>query len=250
MKKNKIFVLALSLGLMFTSAACTTKNPDTGYNTNKKLSTQTRDNRWNTDRNLTGTDTVRDNNRNNMDMNDSLTTRDNLDMNNGNNIGLDDSINNNDIGLNNILKNSLDTNINNGMTRPNDGLDIDMDSENRGNMNQIVTMNKNASKIAKKITDLNEVNKANVLITEDEAIVGINLRGNTQGTMTNDLRQKIEKIVKMEDKSIDKISITTDPNLVTRINTMTTNIGNGNVLDNFAEEVKDLIRRITPNNMK
>lgn len=250
MKKSKIFVLALSLGLVLTSTACTTKDPKTGYNTNNKLSTQTRDNRWNTDKNMTGTDTVRDDNKNNMGLNDSLTTRDNLDMNNGNNVGLDDSINNNDMGLNNGLRNGLDTNINNGMTRPNGALDMGMDNENRGNMNKMVTMNKDASKIAKNITDLNEVNKANVLITENEAVVGVNLRGNTQGTMTNDLRQKIEKIVKKENKSIDKISITTDPNLVTRINTMTTNIGNGNVVDNFAEEVKDLIRKITPNSMK
>lgn len=247
MKKNKIFVLALSLGLMLTFTACTTKDPKTGYNINKKLSTQTRDNRWNTNNNITGTDTVRDKNKNNMGLNDSLTTRDNLDM---NNVGLDDSIDNNNLGLDNKPINDLDPNLNNGMTRPNGNLDMGMDTENRGNTNKMVTMNKDANKIAKNITALNEVNKANVLITENEAVVGVNLRGNTQGTMTNDLRQKIEKIVKQENKSIDKISITTDPNLVTRINTMTTNIGNGNIVDNFAEEVKDLIRKITPNSMK
>lgn len=248
MKKNKIFVLALSLGLMFTSAACTTKDPNIGNNTDKKLSTQARDNRWNTttDKNMTGTDTIVDNNRNNTGMNDSLNTRDN--------IGMDNTLDNNDgIGMNNGLGNGLDTNINNGMTRPNNDLNMGMDVENRGNMNNmsnVNTMNKNADKIAKKITDLNEVNKASVLVTENEAIVGVSLRGTTQGTMTNALRQKIEKIVKNEHKSIDKVSITTDPNLVTRINTMTTNMGNGNVIDNFAEEVKDLIRKITPNSMK
>ncbi|OLS03917.1 YhcN/YlaJ family sporulation lipoprotein [Tissierella creatinophila] len=246
MKKNKIFVLALSLGLMFTSAACTTKNPKVSRNTNRNLSTQTRDNRWNTDRNLTGTDTVRDNTRNNMGINESIDVRENVDINNRDKIGLNNPLNDNvDMGLNNGLRNGLDTNINNGMTRPNN-----VNTQNTTNLSDISSMNKDASKIAKKIADLNEVNKASVLITENEAVVGVNLRGNTQGTMTNDLRQKIEKIVKNEDKSIDKISITTDPNLVTRINTMTTNIGNGNIVDNFAQEVKDLIRRITPNSMK
>lgn len=256
MKNKKIIVLALSLGLMLTATACTTKDPNTGKNTNRNLSTQTRDNRVVKDRNMTGTDTVRDNNMNNMDVNDSLIGRDNPNINNPldpTDVGPDDRMNN------------LDTNLNNGMTRPNDDLNMGMNPDNRGNMNNMNNMNtidnanntnnmglmnKNASKIAKKITDLNEVDKASVLISEDEAVVGVSLRGNTQGTMTNALKDKIEKMVKKEDSSVKKISITTDPSIVTRISTMTTDINSGNMIENFADEVRDLIRKITPDNIR
>lgn len=247
MKNKKIIVLALGLALMVTATACTTNDPKTGQNTNRKLSTQTRDNRVVKDRNNTGTDVVRDNNMIDRDMNDPIIGNDNPRINN--------PLDPNDVGPN-TMDNDLDTNLNNGMTRPNNDLDMGMNTENRGNINNTNNMdnsnamNKDASKIAKKITDLNEVNKASVLISGDEAVIGVNLRGNTQGTMTNALREKIEKMVKKEDSSVNKISITTDPSIVTRINTMATDVDGGNMIDNFADEVRDLIRKITPNSMK
>ncbi len=67
--------------------------------------------------------------------------------------------------------------------------------------------------------------------------------------MTTSLRQKNrKKIVKDTTANITNVSITTDPNLYNRIQTMSNDIGNGNPIEGFAEEVRDLIRRITPNN--
>lgn len=227
MKKNKIMILILALTLMLTFTACTTKDPKTGRK-NTNLSTQTRDNRW--DRNTTDTDNLRDNTRDNMYMDDNINDRRNM--------GMDNPLDNdydNDMDINN-QRDGLDTNLNNGMTRPNDNLNNNM--------------NKDASNVAGKITNLKEVNKASVLLSEKDAVIGVNLRGNTQDTMTNSLRTKIEDIVKKENKSIDNISITTDPNLVNRINTMYDDIDSGNMIDNFTDEVRNLIRKITPNTRK
>ncbi|MGO1469653.1 MAG: YhcN/YlaJ family sporulation lipoprotein [Tissierella sp.] len=223
MKKNKIMILILALTLMLTFTACTTKDPKTGRK-NTNLSTQTRDNRW--DRNTTDTDNLRDNTRDNMYMDDNINDRRNM--------GMDNPLDN-DMDINN-QRDGLDTNLNNGMTRPNDNLNNNM--------------NKDASNVAGKITNLKEVNKASVLLSEKDAVIGVNLRGNTQDTMTNSLRTKIEDIVKKENKSIDNISITTDPNLVNRINTMYDDIDSGNMIDNFTDEVRNLIRKITPNTRK
>lgn len=259
MKKNKIMFLVFSLILMLTFTACTTKNPNVSPNTNDRLSTRIRDNRWDVDGNGGLPNKNNITNQNNDIFND---VGENNPINQRDDLGINDTTNNdtnlrtdNSIGINDNLRTNdpLNTDNNAGLNNgANNGSNPNLNANNnvRNNTGNIRSMHKNASSIAKKITDLKEVNKANVLISENQAIVGVNLRGSTQSTMTNNLRQKIETIVKNADKSINKVSITTEPNLVNRINTMTTNIGNGNMMDTFAEDMKDLIRKITPNSMK
>lgn len=209
MKINKIKILAFVLIILVAVVGCTPN--DTGMNTrNRNLSTQTRinDTRWDTDRD----------NLNNMGQNDM--------WNNGRNY----------LNQNDMTNNDWENGLNNGMTRPNNNINA------RGDLNN------NANDIARKIADLPEVDKASVVLTNDTALVGCSLRGSTQGTMTTSLRQKIKKIVKDTTANITNVSITTDPNLYNRIQTMSNDIGNGNPIEGFAEEVRDLIRRITPNN--
>lgn len=221
MKINKITFLTFVLVTILAVTGCTTN--DTGLNTrDRNLSTQTRinDTRWNTDNNLNrnldnfGQDGMWDNNMNSTDQG-----RNNLSGTNSND---------------NLTNNRLNNNLNNGMTRPNNNLSTSM-----GNLTN------NANDIARKIADLPEVDRASVVLTNDTALIGCNLRGNTQGTMTTALRQKIENIVK-DRANVQNVSITTDPDLYNRIDTMSNNIGNGNPIEGFAEEIRDLVRRITP----
>ncbi|MBC8590659.1 YhcN/YlaJ family sporulation lipoprotein [Wansuia hejianensis] len=211
MKAKKFNLIVLGLILVLVLGACTPN--DTNVNDrNRNLSNQTRvrDNR-----NNTGTNTNNKNDligQNNTDNNDW----------NGNNM------------LDNNLNDNLDNDLNNGMTRPNNL------------SNNLVGKNVNANDLARKISDLPEVDKASVVVTNDTVLVGANLRGNTQGTMTTDLRKKIENIVRDTNTNFSNISITTDPDLYDRIQTMSDNIGNGNPIEGFAEEIRDIIRNITP----
>lgn len=144
-----------------------------------------------------------------------------------------------DFGFDNDFNNDLnfgsDNNLNDGMTRPNPNL-----STNIGNTNNISTT------LSRKIKDLPEVDDANVIVNQDTAVVGISLRGNTQGTMTNALRDKIERIVKDSNKGVKNVSITTEPELFKRIRTMSRDVDLGNPIKEFGDEIKDLIRRISP----
>ena len=153
-------------------------------------------------------------------------------------IGNRDNVNNNDSffndGFDNGLNNGLNNNLNNGMTRSNQS------NTNFGNMAS------RANEVANKIANLPEVSRASVVISNDTALVGCSLRGNTQGTMTNALRQKIKGIVK-DTVDIDNVSVTTDPNMTNRIQTMSNSILQGNPIENFADDIRQLIRDITPN---
>ncbi|MDR7870032.1 MAG: YhcN/YlaJ family sporulation lipoprotein [Tissierellaceae bacterium] len=213
MKINKISLLALMLlVLSLVVVGCTPADNtnDTGMNRNNRLTTQTRIG----DR-MDGT---------------NGTDRFNTGLNDGFDTGLNNGFDNNNLGNNNLNNNNL----NNGMTRSN------QTGTNFGNMAT------RANEVATKIADLPEVDKASVVITEDTALVGCSLRGNTQGTMTNALRQKIRGIVK-DTVNVDNVSITTDPNMTGRIRTMSNSILQGNPIEGFAEEIRTLIRDITPN---
>ncbi len=60
--------------------------------------------------------------------------------------------------------------------------------------------------IAKRITDLNEVDKASVIITGDTALVGVDIKNNIQGKLTTDLKRRIETSVRNTDSRIKKCS--------------------------------------------
>lgn len=208
-KKLNFFALVLILSFMVVACRPAENIDDTGMdNRNRRLTTQTRIG----DR--TGNDDT--------GLNDGL----NNDLNNMNN-GLNDNINGGMYDNYNGL--------NNGMTRPND------------NNNNFGNMATRANEIASEINDLPEVDEASVVISDDTALVGCSLRGDTQGTMTNALRQKIRGIVKEHADDIENVSVTTDPDMTDRINNMSNSIFQGNPIEGFADEIRDLIRDITPN---
>lgn len=222
MKINKFSFFALLLILSFVIVGCTPADNinDTGMNNRNRLTTQTRIGNGLGNDGLSGTD-----NR----LNDGYGFETELNNDFGlNNNGLNNGVNN---GLNN---NGLNDGLNNGMARSN------TNGTNFGNMAT------NANEIATKIAALPEVDRASVVISDDTALVGCSLRGDTQGTMTNALRQKIRGIVK-EDVNIDNVSVTTDPDMTERIRTMSNSIFQGNPIEGFADEIRNLIRDITPN---
>ena len=205
MKTNKIFVIALSLLVLISIAACTPQ--DTGYNNNtERLSTQTRlsqNNNWNRD----------DSWDNGMNMNTTVE---------------DD--------LNNGIRNNRTNNLNNGMVR------------NNTMTTSLGNMNTQAKDLAKKISNLPEVDSASVVLNDNNCIVGVDLKG-TNNTISTSLRTKIENMVKDTNNiNATNVSITSDPDLITRVKTLSNGMTNtvGNDVNNFTNDIEQLIRDIVP----
>lgn len=128
--------------------------------------------------------------------------------------------------------------------------DIDRRDNNRigrvpgdNNMNNL---SRRANSIARRIAQLNEVNRCSVLLSGDTAIVGVDIANNLEGRMTTELKQKIENIVKDMDNNIKNVSITADPDLFTRISNMARDIRDGRPITGFANQFQEILRRITP----
>lgn len=151
-----------------------------------------------------------------------------------------------------------------GLRRNNNLVGIDRRNNNlvgidRRNMDNITDMNRTtpnnlgmnnlstrANAIARRVADLNEVNRCSVLLSGNTAIVGIDMKNNLQGKMTTALKQKIETTVKNVDNNITNVSITANPDLFTRISNMARDIRDGRPISGFAREFQEILRRITP----
>ncbi len=211
MKKNKILFLILVVALLVSTIGCTTKNP---------MRTQTR----------IGTETP----------NQNVARRRNTNM-----MGVDRRNMDNLSGMNGTTNNNVvrkDTNVEPYTTVPRTTTDITKENTTTG-VNSTTTR---AHTIAQRVSNLNEVNKCSVVITDSTALVGIDMKNNAEGRMTTELKQRIETVVKNTDNAINHVSVTADPDLYTRISNMVTDIERGKPISGFAGEIKEILRRITP----
>lgn len=108
------------------------------------------------------------------------------------------------------------------------------------------TLADRADEIVNEVTRLKDVRSATVVITDNTALVGINLTSGTKGNLNAQIKKEVEDAVKRADRDIDRVSVTADPDLFTRIENIARDIGQGRPLSGFATEVEEIIRRITP----
>ena len=99
---------------------------------------------------------------------------------------------------------------------------------------------KDAKDIANKITDLNNIDKARVIITGDTAYVAVRLDDNRSTTFNGDLEDQIIKLVKDEDSSITDVHVSEKEEFFTGLR----NVNGETLTDDFF----DLVDRIFPNN--
>ncbi|KOA19091.1 lipoprotein YhcN precursor [Clostridium homopropionicum DSM 5847] len=103
-----------------------------------------------------------------------------------------------------------------------------------------------AERIATAVNRVTGVNNSRVIISNNRALVGVNLNSGIQGQMTDQMKSNIEKAVKTADNQITSVAVTADPDLYTRISNVGTGIRNGRPLSEFGSEVEELFRRVIP----
>jgi YhcN/YlaJ family sporulation lipoprotein len=103
-----------------------------------------------------------------------------------------------------------------------------------------------ASRVATNVARIPEVNKATVVISGTTALVGVDMKAKVQGTHEKDVKKKIEKAVKDTDKSITRVYVTADPDLYKRIDNIARGISEGRPVSEFAKQISEIIKRITP----
>ena len=103
-----------------------------------------------------------------------------------------------------------------------------------------------AEKLADVAAEQKEVESASCLITGDTAMVGVQFSKQYKGELTNNIKEEVDKKVREADKRIKRVVVTADPDLVSRIEEIFDDIGNGKPLSGFANELNEMINRINP----
>lgn len=126
------------------------------------------------------------------------------------------------------------------------------DNVNRRNNNLTDARNDNRSKMrvaddaARKVADLPDVDRSNVIVTENNAYVAAKLNRSSRNGLTNDIENQISRTVKSVDKDIDRVYVSVNPDFYNRFNNYADDIRNGRPISGFYDEFTDTIRRIFP----
>jgi len=103
-----------------------------------------------------------------------------------------------------------------------------------------------AKEIAEEIGEMKNVNNATVVITENQAWVGVDLAADLEDEMTDEMKDEITELVKEEDKEIDRVYVTADADTVTRLRNIARDIADGKPISGFVNELNEIGRRLTP----
>ncbi|MTI70742.1 MAG: YhcN/YlaJ family sporulation lipoprotein [Firmicutes bacterium] len=134
--------------------------------------------------------------------------------------------------------------------KPNPNDDYDMEDNNMNNNMDMDNMEMNnndlssrAETIANSVVDLSEVNDATVVITNNTALVGVNVTGN-RDMLDAEMRDRVRSVVKNVDNDIDRVVVTADTTMFDRIDNIAQNINRGRNVTDYRDEIDNMLENI------
>lgn len=109
---------------------------------------------------------------------------------------------------------------------------------------------KRAEQLAKEATKVKGVRKAVIVISENTAYVGIDLKPKITGKETEAVKEAVADRVENADKRITRTYVTSDVGLVTRIRRIADDIAEGKPVTGFASELTEIGQRIAPDSSR
>lgn len=103
-----------------------------------------------------------------------------------------------------------------------------------------------ASKLAQAAEEVNGVKAATVVVTGTTAMVGLETEPGIEDEKTEKIKKQVIEEIKRADSSIKTVSVTTDPNLITRLKKIADGIKQGRPISSFTDELAEITRRMTP----
>lgn len=108
------------------------------------------------------------------------------------------------------------------------------------------TARSQAKRIADAVAKEKNIDSASCVITGDTALIGVQFEKQYKGDLTDAIKKSVEKRVRDIEPDLDNVVVTADPDLLSRIKTIASDIENGKPLSGFTEEIEEIIRRINP----
>ncbi|USL38896.1 YhcN/YlaJ family sporulation lipoprotein [Priestia megaterium] len=104
-----------------------------------------------------------------------------------------------------------------------------------------------ADEAANRIAKLDEVDSANVIVTNRNAYVAVVLQDGTNGKVTDRLEKKIADQVRATDSDIQEVYVSANPDFVNRMKDYEKRINEGAPVKGLFEEFTVTVQRVFPN---
>ncbi|MGE5455404.1 MAG: YhcN/YlaJ family sporulation lipoprotein, partial [Methylocystaceae bacterium] len=77
-------------------------------------------------------------------------------------------------------------------------------------------------------------------------MVGIELNADIKGSASEKVKKQVADRIKSNDTKVNKVLVTTDPDLITRLKDIASGVIKGKPVSSFAKEISELAKRIAP----
>lgn len=102
-----------------------------------------------------------------------------------------------------------------------------------------------SQEIARKVEqEVKEINSATVVISGNQAWIGVDAKANAE--ITDQVKERISNLVKEEGQGIQTVYVTADADSVTRLRNIANDIAAGKPISGFLNELAEIASRITP----
>lgn len=148
------------------------------------------------------------------------------------------------------IDNNEDTGVNDDGDQDQDITDEDLTDESKDNIDEDMVDNNdenmdiNDESLANSIVEMNGINDATVVTMDEVALVGVDSNG--EDKVSDEMKQDIESKIKEENKNINDVYVSNEPDMFDRINTISNNVRNGDPIDDFTDDISEMIDNITP----
>lgn len=153
-----------------------------------------------------------------------------------------------------VTKDAVDngTETENNVDEENNGdvVDEGTDTEGTDTNNGDETRLEVAEDAADRVTELDEVDSATVIVTDNNAYAAVVLgdNHNTEEDLAAELEDKIAEKVRDADNDIKNVYVSLNPDFVERMTGYRTKINEGEPVEGFFEEFTESVRRVFPDN--
>lgn len=103
-----------------------------------------------------------------------------------------------------------------------------------------------AKKVSDEVTRLSEISKATTVVVGDTALIGVEFDAQYKGEMTTRIKDMVASRAKAADKRIQNVTVTADPDLLTRVTDLGKKLDGGSVISDITTEFTEIVNRIAP----
>ncbi|MGP0686499.1 YhcN/YlaJ family sporulation lipoprotein [Priestia aryabhattai] len=121
------------------------------------------------------------------------------------------------------------------------------DRDQNDNVDNNQTRLKVADEAADRIAKLDEVDNANVIVTNRNAYVAVVLKNEANGEVTDPLKKKISDQVRATDRDIRNVYVSSDPDFVNRMEGYGNRVNEDATRNGLFEDFTETVRRVFPN---